>query len=1000
MSRAINLLLAEDSDDDARLVVRTLQRAGLDVRHERIESAAAMAAALERQEWDVVISDYSMPGFSGLEALRILRSGGRDTPFILISGTAGEELAVDALKAGAGDYVLKKNLSRLPLVLERELAEAAVRRANRIAELDLRKLALAVRQSGTGIVITDAAGAIEFANPKFESMTGYSIAEVKGKNPRFLKSGLTSAQTYREIWECISAGKNWQGEIQNRKKSGEIYWEKQHISPVLDDAGRILNFIAVKEDVTEQKHMMEELAAAERRFRSIFDNTLAGVYQTTREGGFVNCNLAMARILGYASAAELMAGATDLVRDLYVDPGDRKRLVDMLNADGIVHGFEARFRRKDGSVIWVALTARLAHEAKGDKAYIMGMMQDVTGRKQAEDRIRRLNRIYAVLSGINSTIVRVSNREELFKETCRIAVEAGNFRAAWIGLVDRTTNTIEPVAWRGVDDDYIRAMPVLQLAASDSTAPGTLGPGPLAIFQKQPVLVADIAGEPGYALKDEAKDRGFRSLAKLPLMVSGEAVGVLALYAAETGFFDNDEMRLLNELAGDISFALDHLDKANRLDYLAYYDALTGLANRTLLHERLTQFLGATGQGESKLALVLLDVERFKSVNDSLGRQAGDELLKQLAARLGQAAGTGNVARTSGDHFAVILPVIKGRSEAERTVERIWRECFAQSFRVSGAESRLTAKSGVALFPGDGADAEALYAHAESALQQAKKTGERHVFHSIERTAGVANQFALENRLRLALENDEFVLHYQPKVDTETRRIAGVEALIRWQSPDLGLVPPMKFIPLMEETGLILEAGAWALKRAALDHRGWVEQGLAAPRVAVNVSAIQLRQRNFVASVEEAIIEGSAPTGIDLEITESLIMEDVQGSIGKLKAVRGLGVQIGIDDFGTGYSSLGYLAKLPVQTLKIDRSFIITMLDDPDTMTLVSTIISLAHSLRLTVVAEGVDAEDQAKMLRLLRCDQMQGYLFSKPVPVDQFTALLMRVPAGAQGSS
>ena len=284
-----------------------------------------------------------------------------------------------------------------------------------------------------------------------------------------------------------------------------------------------------------------------------------------------------------------------------------------------------------------------------------------------------------------------------------------------------------------------------------------------------------------------------------------------------------------------------------------------------------------------------------------------------------------------------------------------------------------------------------LFRNAEAALKMAKASGDRYLFYTQAMNEHVAEKMALENRLRQALEKDEFVLHYQPKVDLETRSIVGVEALIRWQSPELGLVAPMKFIPLMEETGLILPVGTWALKRASLDHRNLVNQGLKASRVAVNVSSIQLRQRDFVGSVEQAIMEGVAPTGIDLEITESLIMEDIQGTIEKLKAVRGLGVTIAIDDFGTGYSSLGYLAKLPVQTLKIDRSFIITMLKEPDTMMLVQTIISMAHSLKLNVVAEGVDSEDQAKILRLLRCDQMQGYLFSRPVPFDQLIALLTK---------
>jgi EAL domain-containing protein (putative c-di-GMP-specific phosphodiesterase class I) len=284
-----------------------------------------------------------------------------------------------------------------------------------------------------------------------------------------------------------------------------------------------------------------------------------------------------------------------------------------------------------------------------------------------------------------------------------------------------------------------------------------------------------------------------------------------------------------------------------------------------------------------------------------------------------------------------------------------------------------------------------LFQNAEAALKKAKATGERYLFHTQQMTERIGEELALENKLRKALEKEEFVLHYQPKVDTSTRRIESVEALIRWQSPELGLVPPMEFIPLLEETGLILEVGAWALRRAVVDHRTWTERGLLAPRISVNVSAVQLRQRDFVATVEEAIRAGAIPPGIDLEITESLVMEDIDANVQKLEALRLLGLSIAVDDFGTGYSSLGYLAKLPVQTLKIDRSFIITMLKDSHTMTLVSTIISLAHSLNLKVVAEGVDAEEQAKVLKRLGCDQMQGYLFSKPIPGDQLEKLLAR---------
>jgi diguanylate cyclase (GGDEF)-like protein len=478
-------------------------------------------------------------------------------------------------------------------------------------------------------------------------------------------------------------------------------------------------------------------------------------------------------------------------------------------------------------------------------------------------------------------------------------------------------------------------------------------------------------------------------MAILPLLVSDEAMGVFALYAGEAGFFDEEEMKLLLELAGDIAFALDHIEKNEKLDYLAYYDQLTGLANRTLFHERLVQYVDAARNSNSKVALVLVDIERFGMINDSLGRQNGDALLRQFSERLARSAEPASVGRIGADLFALALPEVKGRSEIGRAVEDIWRSCMKEPFHLNDSEIRIALKGGIALFPSDGADADTMFRNAEAAWKKAKQAGERYLFHAPEMTARIAENLGLENRLRQALEKEQFVLHYQPKVDLETRQVAGVEALIRWNSPERGLVPPGLFIPLLEETGLILQVGAWALKRAVLDHRHWLRQGMAAPRIAVNVSSIQLRQRDFVEVVQEAISQGANPTGIDLEITESLLMEDVAGNIKKLKALRDLGMKISIDDFGTGYSSLGYLAKLPVHTLKIDRSFIIDMLSEPDTMTLVQTIISLAHSLKLTVVAEGVEQEEQAKVLRLLRCDQMQGYLFSKPLPMEELNVLL-----------
>ncbi len=624
---------------------------------------------------------------------------------------------------------------------------------------------------------------------------------------------------------------------------------------------------------------------------------------------------------------------------------------------------------------------KLIGEIAGNIAFALDHMEK-------EEKVERLNRVHAVLSGINALIVRVRDRDELFQGACRIAVDAGKLRFAWIGVVDHEAMRLNPVAWAGEEHDFLAAVRSrLSLSESDSQARSLTAQAAAA---KEALISNDIANDPRIRFKQEHAQQGVRSLAAFPLRVADRVLGVFALHAAEVGFFDADEVRLLSELAGDISFALEHIEKGEKLDYLANYDQLTGLANRTLLHERLEQFLNTAERQQHKLALLMLDIERFKAVNDAYGRQAGDALLKQVAERMVRSRGDPTrVARISADRFAFVLPRVRTDAELARRIEDRFDQFFGPPYSVAGTELRISAKIGIALFPGDAGDTETLLKNAESALKKAKQTGERYLFFAPEMTERVAEKLSLENKLRQALEREEFVLHYQPKVELDRRTIVGVEALIRWQSPELGLVPPAKFIPLLEETGLILEVGSWALTRAALDHRRWVEAGLKPPRVAVNVSAIQLRQRDFVSIVERAVMEGMAPVAIDLEITESLIMEDVEATIEKLKNVQALGIRMAIDDFGTGYSSLAYLSKLPVETVKIDRSFIISMLTDPDTATLVQTMITLAHSLKLTVVAEGVDAEEQAKVLRLLRCDQMQGYLFSKPLPPDQITALL-----------
>jgi len=604
-----------------------------------------------------------------------------------------------------------------------------------------------------------------------------------------------------------------------------------------------------------------------------------------------------------------------------------------------------------------------------------------TAHEQAERSVRRLTRLYAVLSGINSAIIRIRDRQELMAEACRIATTHGRFVMAWLGIVDRAAMAVKPVAWAGNVGDYFEAAP----PSLAETAPGGRNLVGCAVRELRPMVSNDVANGPGLA------ERGIKSVAVVPLVVGGEPIGILALYAAEAGAFDDDEMRLLIDLAGDVSLALEHIDKANRLQFLAYYDPLTGLANRNLFLERLEQRVIAARKAERKVAVSIVDVERFKAINDAFGRRAGDELLRRIAERI-QSSGPDatRVARIGADHFAIVSADLEDVEDMGRLTEQRLSACFSAPFRCEGQDLRISARVGIALFPDDGDDAEALFANAEAAVKKAKETGERYLFFAPAMTSRIHERLSLENKLRQALEKEEFVLHYQPKVNVLDRRIVGLEALIRWRSAELGLVPPAAFIPLMEATGLVLQAGAWALKRASLDHHLLRQLHAEPPRIAVNVSAVQLRQRDFVATVEQAT-SASAPVGIDLEITESLAMEDVTATIAKLEALRSLGINVAIDDFGTGYSSLGYLAKLPIQSLKIDRSFIAATPGDRNAATLIATIISLAHALHLTVTAEGVETEEQVELLRRLRCDEMQGYVFSKPLAFEELGALLQK---------
>ncbi len=615
------------------------------------------------------------------------------------------------------------------------------------------------------------------------------------------------------------------------------------------------------------------------------------------------------------------------------------------------------------------------------------------------ERILRLSRIHAVLSGINGALVRMTDRRQLFDDICRIAVADGKFGIAWIGELNLVSMDIKPVASAGYE-----AQKLVGLGMATARADIPLGQGAVgrAIRTGRPVIVNDLIIErsPGSARRLEALRRGYRSLLVLPLMHHNDAVGVLVLLAREVDFFTAEEVRLLTELSGNISFALEHLSRKDELDFLANRDVVTGIANRNLLAEYMRQAMAGADRDEHFVAIGVLKLENLRLINESLGHGVGDALLKMVAERIAACIRkVDSVARLSGSEFVLVLPLKADAGAVSHVLDRISSSIFHQGnvmgllhtllddvhqpMVLEGHELNLTCSMGVSLYPQDGTNLQVLLKNASAASSRARQLGGKTFqFYTSELNAHFAKRLSLHTALRHAVQNDEFELYYQPKLRLQTNEIAGCEALLRWKAPGRGIVRPDEFVPVLEDTGLIIDVGRWVMERAVRDCCDWRMGGGWKPRVAVNVSALQLAQMEFPAVVERVLRnDKSGIVGLEMEITESLIMQDLAANIPKLKAIREMGVSIIIDDFGTGYSSLSYLAKLPGNVLKIDKSFIRDMETADDVVLIVKTIISLAHSLGLKVVAEGVETEMQKAMLRDLQCDEIQGYLVCHPLP-------------------
>jgi diguanylate cyclase (GGDEF)-like protein len=733
----VRLLLVEDVEMDAELAVRRLRQDGVQCTYKRVETESRYVEALHENSHDIILSDFSLPQFDGMSALALAKRESPDVPFIFVSGTIGEERAIEALRCGAVDYVLKSNLQRLAPAVTRALREA------------------------------------------------------------------------------------------------------------------------------EQK----------------------------RE------------------------------------------------------------------------------------------------REAQQSRIARLTRILEMLSGINTAVVRIRERLELLHEACRIAVTTGHYVTALVSFIEPGTRTARPCTWAGQSAELMSScvFSIASTAEEDTSVTGRV------LRTGETFLCNDISrADKTVSRFPTLRNAAFKSIVALPLSVDGTTVGAMTLTAQDSDAISGEELALLAEVAANLSFALQYFEKEDAVQFLSYFDSLTSLAKRVLFCERLASRLTVRQAEEAQPAVAMVDIEHLSIINDSYGRHAGDHLLRMIADRLRSRFNNESLAYFGAGCFAMLLENAGSQDHALRELQQHILAIFERPFRIEAHDVPVTVKSGLACRGPGSQDADALVQNAEAGLRQAKAGGEQYQHHRLDLSSKLAARLALEHRLRGALENERYLLYYQPKINIATGRLDGVEALLRWDDPERGIVLPGEFLPILESTGMIVSVGEWALQQAAADCRRWQAAGLRPVHVAVNCSPLQLRRAGFAEQVLD-IVGGwtGGGWGLDLEITESLLIDPASSEVMKLRALRNAGVRVAIDDFGTGYSSLSRLSDLPVDTLKIDRSFIDGLPGDRACARLVPTIISLARAFDLFTVAEGVETRAQLNFLERAGCMQSQGFLHAQPMPAAALAALL-----------
>ena len=906
----LRVIIIEDNDDDALIMLRELRRGGFEPEHIQVQTPDEFQSALDNETWDIILSDYSLPSYSAPAALKQLRKSRLNIPFIVVSGAVGEEIAVQLMQHGAADYINKDKMTRLCPTLQRELDNKKSKDQVSDSKGLTDQLWEMVNQSQSEFYIFDAKKLnFIFVNQGALKNLGYTFEEIKNLHPYDIKPDFSQVDFESRIKPLLDGTVDiLQFQTIHQRKNGTTYPAEIRLQLNRRPEGNF--YFAVILDVTDKVKANQTIESLAK----FPEENPSPVMRISAIGEILYFNPACQAIVNFW---------TNLYKQNV--PEHWQTLIHECLTEGKIVEFEEQV----DSVLYSWLFS-----ASDAKNYVNCYARDITEQRSAENDQRQAAMVF--------------------------------------------DNSIEGIIICDEDNKIIRVNPAFKQITG---------------YSEQ-----DVLGKTPDILKSNKHSPHFYEAMWYKINTDGAWQGEIwnkrkngEVYPEymTISVLKNREGKIKNFI-GIFADITERVEAEKRIHHLAYYDALTGLPNRFYIREILNGMIASAKSSNKNLALIYLDLKRFKSINESLGHDSADKALSIFSNRFEQKISeTTKIGRMGGDEFLVVLPVEEPLVEESPIVRKVI-EIVKEPINVDEHDVYIDTAIGIAHFPHDGNDVETLIKNAESAVSNAKFNKNSVTVFSKELEIKGIEHISFESQLRKALEKEEFVLHYQPQIDLKSEKVIGVEALLRWQHPEKGLIPPNDFIPLLEETGLIVPVGTWLIKKACHQILEWKIKGCDV-RIAINLSAKQFTQKglseNIVAILDETAVD---PKMIEIEVTESTIMNRQTHVMETMSKLHDCNIKISIDDFGTGYSSLSYLKHFPIDVLKIDRSFVMELPHNTDDIAIVNTIISMGHNLNLNVIAEGVETREQADILKAMGCEFAQGFYFSRPIPADDCSKYIL----------